>query len=86
MENPEEYQSLNNALRELLAKGLISCEWDPDMEDFVFFMDGDQEAAAFRAFGYDTEYPDAEDAAGYSEEDPGDGYGLYEERDIPDGW
>jgi hypothetical protein len=80
MENPEEYQSLNGALRELLAKGLISCEWDPDAEDFVFFMDGDQRAK------YDTEYPDAEDAAGYSEEDPGDGYGSFEERDIPDGW
>jgi len=68
MENPDEYTELNDALRELLGKGLISMEWDPDAEDFVFFMDGTQRAK------YDTDYPDAEDAAGYSDEDQGDGW------------
>ena len=80
MENPEEYTELNDALRELLGKGLISMEWDEDSEDFVFFMNGTQRAK------YDADFSDAEDAAGYSDEDPGDGYGSYEQQDIPDGW
>ena len=50
MENPDEYAEMNDALRELLAKGLISMEWDEDSEDFVFFMDGTQRAK------YDTDF------------------------------
>ena len=37
-----EPHELNQAIRELLDLNLISMEWDPESEDFVFFMTDEQ--------------------------------------------